>query len=338
MNVIGKILTATTPATETQTVNIAHASASSATARPFVYSKNHCWQYDIRLNNREQDLLDAGLTEEEAATIKVGDLSFRYVDKTETAMCKRIVQFIRRHEWLGTMPLHPTHRFVAEYKGQLAGVIILSTPNAFSKLLGEGTKDLERLISRGACVSWSPKNTASKLLMDAIDWMVTNTQFRLFSCYADPEAREIGQIYQACNFVYLGQRYGGGKMYFDPTNRKRGYFTDRSFRSRSAWKRYAKVLGIGWEPEWQSGETVYWDRMPVDVASELRAYSKAEQERCEYRVMPRKHKYAMIRGKDRRETKQLMRRLTQLKPKLVGLAYPKREVSEMPEEAKAVAV
>jgi hypothetical protein len=188
MNVIGKILTATTPATETQTVNIAHASASSATARPFVYSKNHCWQYDIRLNNREQDLLDAGLTEEEAATIKVGDLSFRYVDKTETAMCKRIVQFIRRHEWLGTMPLHPTHRFVAEYKGQLAGVIILSTPNAFSKLLGEGTKDLERLISRGACVSWSPKNTASKLLMDAIDWMVTNTQFRLFSCYADPEA------------------------------------------------------------------------------------------------------------------------------------------------------
>jgi hypothetical protein len=78
--------------------------------------------------------------------------------------------------------------------------------------------------------------------------------------------------------------------------------------------------------------------MPVDVASELRAYSKAEQARCEYRVMPRKHKYAMIRGRDRRETKQLMRRLTQLKPKLVGLAYPKREVSEMPEEAKAVAV
>jgi hypothetical protein len=83
----------------------------AAARRPFSYSKSHCWQYDIRLNNREPDLIDAGLTADEAATIKVQDLTFRFVDKSETAMCKRIVEFIRRHEWLGTMPLHPTHRF-----------------------------------------------------------------------------------------------------------------------------------------------------------------------------------------------------------------------------------
>jgi hypothetical protein len=188
--------------------------------RPFLYTKDHCWQYDIRLRNAEQDLGDAGLTFEEASDIKVSDLSFRFVDKTETEMCKRIVCFIKRHEWLGTMPLHPTHRFIAEHNGHLAGVIIMGMPSAFSKLLGEDTKNLERLISRGACVSWSPKNTASALLMYSISWMVENTPFRLFTAYADPEAKELGTIYQACNFSYLGQNSGTQRMYFDPPSRR----------------------------------------------------------------------------------------------------------------------
>lgn len=317
-------------------VNIQRLTRQSAARRPFSYSKSHCWQYDIRLNNREQDLIDAGLTSEEAATIKVQDLTFRFVDKGDTGICKRIVQFIRRHEWLGTMPLHPTHRFIAEHKGLLAGVIIFSMPTAFSKLLGEKTKDLERLISRGACVSWSPKNTASALLMSAIDWMVRNTQFRLFTCYADPEARELGVIYQSCNFVYLGQFSGTQRMYYDPEKPERGYFTDRSFRSRSAWKRYAKTLGIEWKPEWQQGEKIFWDRMPEKISSKLREFSKAEQARCQYRVLPRKHKYALIRGRDRRETRQLMDRFARLNPKLVGLPYPKREASGMPLDVGAV--
>jgi hypothetical protein len=310
----------------------------AAAARPFSYSESHCWQYDIRLKNREQDLIDAGLTSEEAATIEVGDLTFRFVDKSEAATCKRIVKFIRRHEWLGTMPLHPTHRFVAEHKGRLAGVVVLGMPTAFSKLLGDETKDLERLISRGACVSWSPKNTASAMLAFAINWMVSKTPYRLFTAYADPEAREVGQIYQSLNAIYLGQRYGGGKMYYDPEKPERGYFTDRSFRSRSAWKRYAKALGIEWKPGWQSGEKIYWNKIPEDIASKLRGYSKAEQARCQYRLMPHKHKYAMIRGTDRRETKQLMRRFEQLNPKLIRLPYPKREVSELPKGIAAVAL
>jgi hypothetical protein len=308
----------------------------TAAGRPFSYNKSHCWQFDIRLRNRQQDLIDAALSPEEAAAITVRDLTFRFVDKSEVAMCSRIVQFVKRHEWLGEVCLFPSHRFVAEYKGQVAGVVILSMPTAFCKLLGGETKDLERLISRGACISWTPKNTASKLLMYAINWMVGNTPYRLFSAYADPEAREIGQIYSACNFIYLGQRYGGGRMYFDPANPERGYFGDRSFRSRSAYKRYAKTLGIDWKPEWQQGEKIYWDRIPEDIASQLRAHSKAEQARCEYRILPRKHKYVLVRGTDRQETKQLMQKFTELNPKLVGLAYPKRQVDSIQEETEAV--
>jgi hypothetical protein len=302
--------------------------------RPFLYNQDHCWQYDIRIRNAEQDLADSGLTSEEAASIKVADLTFRPVDKAETVMCQRIVAFIGRHEWLGKMPLHPTNRFVAEYKGQLAGVVIFSMPSAFSKLLGEGTKNLERLISRGACVSWSPHSTASAMLMYAIDWMVANTQYRLFTCYADVEAREIGNIYQACNFLYLGQKYGSGKMCFDPLNPQRGYFTDRAFRSRSAWKRYAKALGIVWQAEWQKGESIFWDRIPADIAQQLREFSKAEQMRCQYRLMPRKHKYAYLKGRGRLETKRLKRLFAELNPELVGLPYPKKRTPtlQMPDD------
>lgn len=309
-----------------------------AAARPFLYTKEHCWQYEIRLNNREQDLLDAGLTEEEAANIKVSDLTFRFVDKTDKFMCRRIVAFVKRHEWLGTMPLFPSHRVVALYKNHLAGVVIFSVPNATCTLLGPETENMERLISRGACVSWSPRNTASAMLAFAMNWMICNTPYRLFTAYADPEAREIGQIYQASNFLYLGQSSGTQRMYFDPNEPERGYFSDRSFRSRSAWKRYAKSLGIAWQTEWQSGETIFWSRIPKDIASTLRNYSKAEQARCQCRVMPPKHKYAMIRGIDSRETKHLMQRFAHLNPELVGLAYPKREASGMPLEVGAVAL
>jgi hypothetical protein len=291
--------------------------------RPLTYNESHCWQYDIRQRNLSEDLTDAGLTPEEAAALKVSDFTFRYIDKTDKTMCDHIVKFIERHEWLAKMPLHPTHRFIAEYNGVLAGVEIFSMPSAFSKLLGEETKELERLISRGACVSWSPQNLASWLLMHAIDWMVANTPFRLFTAYSDTEARELGTIYQACNFLYLGQQSGSQRMYFDPDKPDRGYFSDRIFRSRSSWKRYAKELGIAWQPEWQRGEKIYWDAIPADVEQQLWAHSKAEIQRCQSRVVPRKHKYALIRGVDRRETKALMRKFAALNPKLVGLPYPK---------------
>jgi hypothetical protein len=312
-----------------QTHAVGQAPALTAADRPFLYNEDHCWQYDIRVRNAEQDLADAELTIEEVASIKVADLTFRPVDKAEGNMCQRIVQFIKRHEWLGTMPLHPTHRFIAEYKGHLAGAIIMSMPSAFSKLLGENTKDLERLISRGACISWSPKNTASALLMFSINWMVKNTPFRLFTCYADSEAKELGTIYQACNFMYLGQRYSGGKMYCDPDKPKRGYFSDRTFRARSAWKRYAKALGIGWQPEWQQGEKIFWDRIPEESRQKLREVSKAEVKRCQYRLVPRKHKYALIRGKDRRETGQLIKRFAELNPELVELPYPEKRTPKL---------
>ena len=264
------------------------------------YNKNHCWQYDIRLNNLTDDLVQAGLTLDETEKLKISDFIFQFEEKN---ICfEEVKTFIERHEWLQRISLYPTHIFTARYKNILAGVVIMDMPSVFSKLLGEETKKIERLISRGACISWSPKNLGSSLIMFAINWMVKNTQYRLFVAYSDVEAKELGTIYQACNFYYLGKKSGAKKQYKIETGR---WVSDRYFRARSVYKKLAKKSGITWVDEWQDGDSVMFDKMPEEIALQIRKLSKDYMLSCESREMKPKHKYAYVMGKSKGETKYL---------------------------------
>lgn len=294
------------------------------------YDKDHCWQYDVRINNLKQDLINSNLTKDQAEKIKVSDFSFEFVPAEDNIKCKEIVSFIKRHEWLGKMPMSITHRFVARWNGILVGVIVMTTPNAFSNLLGIEYKNNEKLISRGACISWSPINTASWLLMKSIKWMVNNTEFRIFTAYSDPEAKELGTIYQACNFYYLGQRFGSARQYLDPDNLKRGWFGDVGFNDRSQIVRYAKRLGIEWQPEWykyvgnqNNYRKVNWDAIPDEIQNILKEERELHKKRCKCRVSAKKHKYAYILGKGKRETKNLKLLFKKHNPKLNVFDYPK---------------
>lgn len=287
------------------------------------YGASHCWQYDIRLKNLEEDLRNANLTREDASVLRVSDFEFSFVPKTEKGKCRDIVSFIERHEWLGKMPKRPTHRFIATYKGRLAGVIVMATPNSFSNLLGEEDRNLEKLISRGACISWSPKNLGSALIMYAVRWMVKHTGFRVFTAYSDIEARELGTIYQACNFHYLGQNSGGRFEYFDPDFPNSGWFSDRQFRQLSQIKRYARDLGIGWQQEWSDGRVVDWRKVPADVESLVRAQANQHRSRCKKREVQPKHKYVYILGATKTETKSLLAKFRERHPDLQDIPYPK---------------
>lgn len=282
------------------------------------YKEDHCYQYDIRLRNAETDLIEANLTKEEVSKLTVKDFDFQFVDSKEEK--KKLTNFIEKHEWLGTLSRGTTHMFGAYYKGILAGVIMMGLPNAFSKLLGENTKDLERLISRGACISWSPKNLASSLLMWSVNWMVKNTKYRLFTCYSDPEARELGTIYQACNFSYLGHKSGAKKMYINQYTGKRT--SDRWYRNVPAYKIYAKEIGVMWKRNWtnEKGSSMVWRNVPNEVEAKLRQMSKDKQSEAERIEVPMKHKYVYVRGGNKGETKKL-RKLFSEKNKVY--TYPK---------------
>lgn len=273
--------------------------------RPQNYQKSHCWQYEIRLKNLEDDLQRAKLTKEEAELLTIRDFTFDYVPKDDKEKCNEIKEFITRHEWLGKMPSRPTHRFTARYKGILAGVIVMATPNAFSNLLGKENRNLEKLISRGACISWSPKNLGSSLVMYGVRWMVKNTEFRYFTAYSDTTAKELGTIYQACNFIYLGKRSGARAEYFDPENPSRGWFTDRLFRRVGQYKNYAIKHGIEWKNKWSNRHCMNWNRVPSRVEKKLRQESKDYQARCQKRKLNRKHKYVYILGNNKKETQRL---------------------------------
>jgi hypothetical protein len=268
-------------------------------------------------------LSKANLTKEEANNLRVRDFKFEYVGKNDRPGCQEIGAFVTRHEWLGKMPMRPTHRFVATYQGKLAGVIVMATPNSFSSLLGHECRHLEKLISRGACISWSPMNLGSALVAFSIRWMVKNTAFRIFTAYSDPEAGELGTIYQACNFTYLGQLYGARSQYFDPLNPDRGWFSDRQFRKASQVKHYARELSIHWEREWWSRDKIHWPRIPSEIATSLKMKARLHLHRCHRRELAPKHKYVYIRGRTRAETLALRQTFRELRPELQGLAYPK---------------
>jgi hypothetical protein len=284
------------------------------------FNNETCWQYDIRVKNRDSDLLEHNLTIEDVADLKISDFTFHFIPKTDKETAVEIKKFIEKHEWLGKVSLYPTHYFIAKYKNIMAGVVIMDMPNAFSKLLGDKTRKIERLISRGACISWSPKNLASALISFSMKWMVKNTNYRVFTAYSDPEAKELGTIYQACNFNYLGQNSGGSKQYKIESGK---WVSDRYFRSRSVYKKIAILNGINWNDEWVNGDNVLWDKIEPETAKLIKGFSKNYQNSCEVRNVPKKHKYVYILGANKKETKELRQEFETLNPKLKNLKYPK---------------
>jgi hypothetical protein len=279
------------------------------------YDQPHCWQYEIRQQNTETDLADAiryfaqprslfapirEINADTLQALRVPDFTLAFEEKS--SCYDEVSEFIRRHEWLGQMSSRPTHIFTARYHGLLCGVVVMDMPNAFSKILGEGTRKVERLIARGACISFSPKNLGSALVMFSIRWMVQNTRFRLFTAYSDPEAKELGTIYQACNFYYLGKSSGTKYQYRLESGK---WVSDRYFRCRSVYKRLALQAGISWDAAWQKGDKVHFDLMPETVSAQLRDLSKAYMLGRERREVDAKHKYAYVLGVNKRETKVL---------------------------------
>lgn len=291
------------------------------------YKADHCFQHEIGLLTRKEDLKQAGLTEKEAAGLRVKDFSFSYVDKTDRPQCTEIKKFIEKHEWVGKMPNRPTHRFVARLRsnGVLTGVVVMATPNTFCKLLGDKTQHLEKLLGRGACAAFKPKNLPSWLIMKSIRWMLRNTEFRLYTAYADPEAKELGTIYSSCGFWYISREAGTVTQYFDPQDPSRGWFSDRDLRKPGMYYRYAEAVGLSreeWKP-YMGKNSPHWDMVPPSLAASIRAAEQDFRKSCYMRYSKPKHKYAYLAGRTKNETKRFREEFADRNPDLVGLPHPK---------------
>jgi hypothetical protein len=274
-----------------------------------------CWQFIVRQQQYGSDLEKWDLTVQEQQALRVSDFSFRYIPKEDKESIKDCHEFIKTYEYLGKIAQRNSHHFGSYYKGMLAGVQILSTPNAFSNLLGPDTWKIEKLFSRGACAAISCPNLGSWQIMNTIRWMVKNTPYRIFSGYADPRAHERGRIYSACNFFELKGKFGGSFQLFDPNNPERGWFSDREARKPSAYRRFAKELNIEWQTEWLNPKgSIQWKAMPPLVEEAIRLKSKLYVKKCESRKLPPKRKFIYLKGRSKAETRALFKRLYENNP------------------------
>jgi hypothetical protein len=240
------------------------------------------------------------------------DLSASEFTLSDEKMTKEHIAFIERYEWLGKVGWAVKWCFAARYEGKLACVVLMSEPTMATRY-----KDYEALIQRGAASSWAPKNLNSRLVMFSCRWMVQNTAKRLFTCYSDPSAGEIGTIYQACNFMYLGQNWGVKSGAQLPSGK---IVSNREFTKTSAMKKWAKELGILWQKEWCKPNG-YQDIKAIPKNIKYALLLRAEEEAAKYPVVsqPAKGKYALILGRDKREHKSLQKLIV-----FTTYPYPKR--------------
>lgn len=109
------------------------------------------------------------------------------------------------HEWLGTMPAISTHHFGIYFSGVIGGALVFGPE--YSENLGwwdrYGFTGRMILLSRGACMHWTPPNTASYFISRAISLLPP--KFEVVTATVDELAGEVGTIYQSLNWHFVGK-------------------------------------------------------------------------------------------------------------------------------------
>jgi hypothetical protein len=242
-----------------------------------------------------------------SGTKRLTSLDGCYVKLVERDQAEPI---ILKFEWLGD--IGHAHKFVGLFTadgelgelGELLGVACFGhgpAPADMRTLLGGAALCLER----GACVPHAPPNAASFLISRACKLIASEMKVYLFFAYGDPEAGEYGAVYQAANWIYLGQGLMG-----------RDFITGKLKRRSERWK----VLAPGGNPEeqreWKASRDI---RRLGPNFGPLGIYNlkiaEAKELGWTFKKFPAKHVYAINVGADARQWR---KRMTQE----IGLPYP----------------
>lgn len=160
-----------------------------------------CYQHRVNQINKTKEIKSLPFDYNQ---LKLKDSEFRVINK-QTAR-----DLINKHEWLGFMPNYTKYHFGLYFKvdgeDYLAGVVTFQ--DDYGKNTGVWDKydytDKILLLSRGVGVWWSPKNTASYLISKALHYLNKNTNYKVITATVDNLAGEVGTVYQASNWDYVG--------------------------------------------------------------------------------------------------------------------------------------
>lgn len=118
---------------------------------------------------------------------------------------------VERYEWLGTMPGVVLHTYGIFFDGACAGVVVYSPEYAENLGVWDRYGYTGKLIclSRGACVHWAHPHAGSRLIRGSM--RLLPEKYRVVTATVDAAAGEVGTIYQACGFDFVGVMTVGGK-------------------------------------------------------------------------------------------------------------------------------
>lgn len=149
---------------------------------------------------------------------------------------------IEKYEWLECMPAVVWYNYGIFFDGCCAGVVCYGPE--YSENLGKVARETGRkcadwskygfegkmiLLSRGACTHWAHPHSASKLIRESMKLLPP--QYEIVTSTCDPAAGEIGTIYQACGFDYVGSMRDNREA------------VKSRYMDRDGWIVYGKIVG-----------------------------------------------------------------------------------------------
>jgi group I intron endonuclease len=197
------------------------------------------YQYKIR---KEQEVI-----EKENISFNINDISLLNT-KIELINSNIAKEVIFKYEWLKTMPLFNKYYFGIYFsvnnEYHLGGVVIYSEEYSSNKATTWDKYEFTNkiiLLSRGVCLWWTPKNTASYFISKTTDWIKANTEYKIITATVDPAAGEIGTIYQSLNWKYIGLMSGNYNKNGMETKRFSVFINGKLKHSRTIRKEFGTI-------------------------------------------------------------------------------------------------
>jgi hypothetical protein len=115
---------------------------------------------------------------------------------------------IMRYEWLPTFGTRVFIAYGLRIDEALVGAVAFSRPYTHESsmfIAGKEYADKMCVLSRGICIPDTPQNSSSFLISGALKLLWKDTKYRIVLAYGDERAGEIGMVYQASNWTYIGK-------------------------------------------------------------------------------------------------------------------------------------
>jgi hypothetical protein len=198
--------------------------AIAAAAVAFKANPTKCWQRHIR--------------EAYAAIENVPQLQTLDGTTVERISKVQAASFIMRNEWMGSMPSFVLDCYGLKLGRKLLGVTVFAAGSGSPESLRITNSPAKTVVlARGACVHYAPKDAGSFLTRHVCRKAYLDHGWEVFIAYSDPAAGEIGTVYQAVGWYYIGQPPQGIKK----------AFTSPSGRTLSSYAlQDERLLALGW--------------------------------------------------------------------------------------------